>query len=197
MSLIDTTYFTGPINIPANVIGDVVDNSEIEGFITRYEREILIKLFGYEIYKLIAAYNSNTPENTPQRIRDIIEGKEFELSGREYKWNGLINDEKVSIIAYYVYVMYMRDAQTHTSTTGENEPNYEFASKVHAGQKISYAWSKMSELIGEVPFDITIYTQIYNLNEYYSSLFFFMSNFYSTYPDWLWSEIGTVNNFDL
>ena len=42
MSFIDATYFTGNINIPDN------PDITLTAYITKYEREILIHLLGYE-----------------------------------------------------------------------------------------------------------------------------------------------------
>ena len=94
MSLIDATYFKNDINLPSETYGN------LSGFIAKFEKELLIRLFGYGLYKLINAYNAET---SPQRIKDIVVGKEFTDGDYTYKWNGLVNAEKVSIIAYYVY----------------------------------------------------------------------------------------------
>ena len=191
MSLINQTYFVGEINIPVKTYGN------IDTFISRYEREILIKLFGYTLYKLISAYSSTNPSASPQRIRDIIEGKEFELDGFIYKWNGLINPEKESIIAYYVYYHYVRSQQSHTSTTGETKDNHENANNVEVFPKIQYAWNKMLRLIGDQSLDIPDMSMKYEYNEYFNSLMFFMMQNYSDYPEWQWQIIESVNAFDL
>jgi len=189
MSLIDASYFWGEINLPANKYSD------LDSFIERFEKELIVKLFGYTLYKLINAYNPDKPTDTDQRIRDIIEGKEFTLNEQTYKWNGLRNTEKVSVIAYYVYVHYMRGIETQTTTTGESKNKKVNSVSVSPVQKISNAWTQMRILIGPYCLQAEYYPGY--STDYYNSLFFFMSNFYDTYPEWEWSEIGSINSFDL
>lgn len=189
MTLIDASYFWGEINLPNNKYSD------LDSFIERFEKELLIKLFGYTLYKLISAYDPDNPTGTDQRIRDIIEGKEFILNDKTYKWNGLRNSEKISVIAYYIYVHYMRSIETQTTTTGESKNKKVNSIPVSPAQKISNAWIRLQKLIG--PYCLTASYYPGGMNEYYNSLFYFMSDNYDTYPEWEWSEIGSVNTFDL
>ena len=81
MSLIDQTYFKGTIAIPASKY------EPIQGIIDMYEPQLIIDLFGYELAKLVKAYNPLTSE---QRIKDIVNGKGFTTRGGDLqKWNGL------------------------------------------------------------------------------------------------------------
>lgn len=188
MSLIDDTYFINDIALPSNTYSDYSD------MITRFEREFLIKAFGYDLYKLINVYDSDNPTTSSQRIRDIVEGKEFTVSSYTYKWEGLINSQKDSPIAYYVYCQIMLNNQTHTTTIGENALEYENAQRANVNAKVSRAWARMKEQLGEF--------FIYNIPAfgdelYNNSLFFFMSLNWSTYPEWRWDNFGSINDFDL
>lgn len=183
MSLISSSYFIRDIGIPNPT------DSNITSFITKYEKEFLIRCFGYTLYKLINAYNAESPGDTTQRIRDIIEGKEFtEESGDTtftYKWNGLINSDLESPIAYYVYYKFQRDALSETTITGEIKTDHELASNVDAPIKIMNAWNKMVDLIGNSD----------EYNEY--SLRYFMIKYYDTYPEWEYKDFEYLNSFDL
>jgi hypothetical protein len=198
MPLIDFTYFKDEINLPEMTYGSEDGYGGYLTYIERYEKEILIKLFGYEIYKLIAAYDPASPGDTEQRIRDIIEGKEFTVSNYTYKWNGLVNTSKVSIIAYYVYYYIIRDQVSNSSTTGQVENQKENGVVVSPKFKMSNAWDKMQRLIGEC-FRGEYYADVNYFfdEEYYNSLYFFMSDNYNTYPEWRYGYIGSVNAFDL
>jgi hypothetical protein len=179
MSLIDKTYFVNDINIPS---GSFDDGGTL--MITRHEPDILKKLLGYELYKLVIAYDPDTSE---QRIIDIVEGKEYLVGERLYKWNGLINTEKESLIAYYVYVQILRDRITHTATSGEIKPKYENSDQASVNMKTQSAWVKLRELYGSA-FDFD-----YDFNSCYS----FMLQNWQIYPEWLFTEIGSINAFDL
>jgi hypothetical protein len=182
MALIDQTYFIGDINLPAKTYGNM------NSFIAKFEKEFLIKIFGYGLYKLIAAYNPENTGVTQQRIRDIIEGKDYMIGSYTYRWNGLINADKVSPIAYYVYINYMRDQVSKTTTTGEVKDVHENAIRVETSQKIQKASYSMQKLLGEL---------YYSDHEYYSSLHFFMMNNYVDYPEYQYMPMGSTNAFDL
>lgn len=177
MSLIDSTYFVRDINLPAGSYNDITAS------ITRYERDILIQILGYDLYKLVAAYNVNT---SPQRIKDIVEGKEY-LEGDYYvKWNGLVNSEKVSLLAYYVYIQYVKDHAVDFQNVGAIAANLENGVNVGPGLLIQRASVKLRELVG------------YSGNDIYApSLYNFLIAYESTYPEWLFSEVKFENYFGL
>jgi len=177
MSLIDKTYFVHDINIPDD------DYEALAPIITRYEKEILISLFGYALWKLINAYNSGT---SPQRIKDIVEGKEYTVSGETIKWNGLQNTDKISLIAYYVFYWYLRNETTRTSTLGEVGSKNENAIPASPAQRLSGAWHRLRELYGFASQDSLI-----------ASAYNFMTEHESNYDEWVFTDIGTVNSFDV
>ena len=177
MSLIDKTYFNQEINIPDS------DYKGLSAIITRYEKEVLISLFGYALWKLINAYNESA---SSQRIKDIVEGKEYTASGETIKWNGLQNTDKVSLIAYYVFYWYLRNATTRTSTLGEVGSKMENATTASPVQRLSGAWQRLRELYGFASQDSLI-----------ASAYNFMTEHESDYDEWVFTDIGTVNSFDL
>lgn len=184
MSLIDRTYFKNEINLPQSKYDDLPD------FITRFEKEFCENVFGYGLSKLILAYDVAHPENSTQRVRDIVEGKEFTQGAYTFKWKGLTNAEKISPIAYYVYYYYMRSKMTHTSTSGEVTNKVEASNLAETNMKIQYAWQKMEELIGG--YDNFSY-QVWN-----NSLMTFMNKYSTDYPEWQFNHLlGNVNAFDL
>jgi hypothetical protein len=177
MSLIDSTYFINDINLPTGKYDDTAL------FITKFEKKFLVRVFGYTLYKLIAAYDSAHPENTVQRIRDIIEGKEFEESPFTYRWNGLINTDLISPIAYYVYYYYQKQKQTHTGTSGETKKDIIDISDTNI--KLVKAWQNMVDLVG-------------SRNEYnVDSIYYFMMKNQATYPEWQFEPFENINSFGI
>jgi len=175
MSLIDSTYFVKDINIPASTYSDLT------AYITKYEKEILMQLLGYELATLVLAYNVST---SPQRIKDIVEGKEYDVNGYTVKWNGLKNTDKVSLIAYYVFYWWARNNATFTGTVGEMKSTGENAVNAPLTQRLSNAWSQLVDL-----------SQSYNYP--YHSLLAFLTENESDYPEWEFTMLGNVNGFDL
>ena len=96
-NIIDSTYFTGEILL-TNKDALATDLTQA---INQYEKEILISLLGYKLYKLMSA------SPTVEPYKSLIEGAEFDLTfagiTQTLKWEGLKNSAKISLIAYYVY----------------------------------------------------------------------------------------------
>lgn len=174
MSLIDKTYFVKDINIPDSTFSD------LDAYITRYEKEILQHLLGYELWKLVDAYGAGDTGV----IADLVEGKEYTIGSETVKWNGLINDDKVSLIAYYVYYWWVRNNATFTAITGERKAKDENSDPAAVNQRITNAWLRLEDLALSVDFP-------------YDSLYMFLSTNEADYPEWVYTELGNVNGFDL
>ncbi len=144
MSLIDETYFVSDISLPGQVLEGTYAN--ITNYISKYERKALINLLGYDLYKELKA-EIDAGEYTDWG--GLVNGAEFTTDdGYTVKWEGLINDNKESLIAYFVYVHYMRDNVTHTSQSGEVRQAVENATRLAGAQKVAYAYNRYSELVG-------------------------------------------------
>lgn len=181
MSLITTDYFNYDINIPDS------NYSDLGNVITRYEPVVLKRLLGYELWKLVEAYDSGSPQ---QRILDLVEGKEYtvDYNGRTQtiKWNGLINDEKVSLIAFYVYFWWQKNNYTTTGNLGESINKVEDSIRVSPNQKMGSSWVELRKLYGHSD-QLIIEPSAYN----------FLKNFEDDYEEWIFTDIGQVNMFGL
>lgn len=162
-NLIDSTYFIGEISLPGSVLtGDLAD---ITPYIVKYEREALIELLGYTLYKELKAEIDSDPQTYTDKWDRLVNGHEYEISylGDTHlvKWNGLINSEFVSLLAYYIYYKYVSFHVTHTSGMGEILAMTENSSKVSASQKMVNAWNRFVDLRGN-PSDAKILPTCYN-----------------------------------
>lgn len=172
MSLTDVTYFdTVFLSIPNGSFDNRQD------FIDHYEPLIVNEIFGYELGKLILAYDSGTSE---QRIKDIVEGKEYTNNDDILtKWIGLLNDDKRSLISNYVYYWWMRTTATDTSNNGEIKVLNENSNNTTPAMKLDKVWTDFVEMCNE--------------------LLCFMYEFEDDYPEWVDPARTTerVNAFDL
>lgn len=173
MSLIDTTYFVRDVFLPVGTYSDLTAS------IARYERDILLQLLGYDLYKLVAAYAN---PGSDQRIIDIVEGKEYTLGQYTVKWNGLANAEKVSLLAYYVYIQYVKDHAIDFQNVGAVAANVENGVNVGPSGLIQRASLNLRELAGYPDQD-----------SYAPSLYNFMANNLADYPEWLFNEYRPLN----
>ncbi len=174
MSLISKAYFVKDINIPES------EYSDLTAYIARYEKEILIQMFGYELWKLVDAYIMGDTGV----IADLVEGKEYEVDGYTVKWNGLINSDKVSLISYYVFYWWARNNATFTSSMGELKSVGENAEAARLIQRMNNAWERLEHLAQST-------------NYPYESLYTFLTENKSDYPEWVFTALGNINGFDL
>jgi len=162
-NLIDKTYFIGEISLPAQVLeGDLAD---ISPYIVKYEREALIELLGYTLYKDLKAEIDAVPQVFTTKWDWFVNGHEYEIDyiGDTYlvKWNGLINSEFLSLLAFYIYYHYLKFHISHTSGIGELLQNAENAAKTSASEKMVSAWNRFIDLRGG-PSDDQINPTCYN-----------------------------------
>ena len=186
--LIDDTYFIGEISLPANVLTGTL--ADINPYIVKYERQALIDLLGYTLYKELKV-EIDADSYTTKWDR-LVNGHEYSINylGETHlvKWNGLINTDKVSLLAYYIYYYYVKFHVTHSSGLGEIVASAENAAKVSASQKMTNAWNRFIELRG-IPGDQEIDPTCYNfLNEFedddtngYDPLLFTIMKFTNTF----------------
>jgi len=191
-NLIDVSYFVGEISLPGQVLtGDLAD---ITPYIVKYEREALIQLLGYTLYKELKAEIDSEPQVFTDKWDRLVNGYEYEIDylGDTYlvKWNGLVNSDKISLLAYYIYYKYVKFHVTHTSGFGELIQNAENASKVSPSQKMVNAWNRFADLRGN-PSDDLINSTCYN----------FLNNFEDDatygYPKWIFNVIRHTSTFGI
>lgn len=198
MSLIDSTYFNGEILL-TNKTAIATDLTQA---IEQYEKEILISLLGYELYKLVSA----TPEIEP--YKSLIEGAEFELTfngiTQTLKWEGLKNSIKESLIAYYVYYRYQERNYIKPSGIGTVKPMAENSEVVSPYPKMVNAWNKMIELYGWFPnyWFITSGTNILQpsgtmINDNLPSAYNYMSVNIDSFPEWIFKPLRKINHFGI
>ena len=199
MSFIDESYFINEINIPTN------DNNlaTISQFILRYEKEVLKSLLGYELYTaLIADLNSLGVPQT-QRFIDLVDGKEFsfEVNGSTIntKWEGLINEDKVSLISYYVYFNYRNQFENVFTGVNEVQSISENSTFVSVMPRLVDTWFNFLQLYGDLPIGINQYNANFLNNESYSyynaepSAYNFLLANLDDYPEWVFKPLGKLN----
>jgi hypothetical protein len=176
MSFIDKSYFIGDIYIPEDKY-----STPIQTGIERYEPEILKSLLGYELYKLVIAESP-----TQDRIIKLINGDEFTVYDKTYEWIGLKNDKKISLIAYYVYYYLRRENITESTQFAEVQSMHENANPASPAMKIQLAWQNLKRYYGSA-----------NSTDNYESAYAYMKSREDDYPEWIFTELGSVNAFDL
>ena len=134
--IIDATYFEkGLLFIPNNKdisatpVAAPSIQSELEVFIDNYERDLLINALGVTLFNLLVTAMDDLP-SADQKWQDLVDGTDYTINSKEYRWEGLRGYNKQSLIAFYVFCQYLRnDESTYTTTgivqnTAKNADNY-------------------------------------------------------------------------
>lgn len=182
-NLIDKTYFVGDIMLPdKKLTGDLAN---IDVYIAKYEPEILLKMLGYDLYKpLQAQIDSGSPYDAPWA--DFIEGAEYTVGDYTVKWNGLVNTQKDSLIAYYIYFFYMKDLVSSTTGVGEVLNNAENSDRMSPANKQANAWNRHLDLYGRTTDGL-----------YVPSAYRYLTVKESLFDLWLFTPEISVNAFDI
>lgn len=194
--MISNSYFIGDIQLP-NL--DKVPNN-ISAAIVRYEKEIFIKLLGYQLWKEFTDALADAPA---QKWLDLRDGKDFELeyNGRTYTlhWNGFENTDKISLIAYYVYFKFRETTNIVTSGIGDVKGKGENSVIVDDYPKMVNAWNEMVDLYGYVPKRYHENWSMDTLRVYnpMPSAYNFLYANKDIYDNWIFEPIAYKNRFDI
>lgn len=134
-NLIDKAYFIADIMLPKG------DYDSIETYITRFEKEVLTYLLGYELYAALIAGAANEP------YKSLLDGKVYEISQngktKKVKWGGL-----KTLIAYYVYCEYLRNKVVSIQQVGSVMSKQENSNIASITGRVFSAWAKFEDLYG-------------------------------------------------
>jgi hypothetical protein len=208
MSLIDSTYFVKDIAIPN--IDEFVNTFQSE--IELYEKEVLRSLLGYRLWKEFTdALAGGDPID--QKWLDLRDGAEFsfEVDGVTVntKWEGLINSDKRSLIAYYVYCKSRENGLSTTTSINDVVGIPENAEKVNNSSKLVTAWNNFIKLYGSLDWYVLqsgYYSGLLGFNKYdttysyyndHPSAYNFLNANRANYDNWEFQPIDKLNRFDL
>lgn len=203
MSLIDATYFVRDINVPLS--SNTVLNSVFNNSVLRYENEVLKSLLGYTLWKEFT--DAIAAEGTlAQKWVDLRDGADFSFDFNGYTinthWNGLVNAEKVSLIAYYVYYQHRVNHESEYTGIGEVVAKGENSKRVSPLDKLVLVHGNMLDLYGRIPAKARRYYSFLNNANYFhyddkpSAYNFLLANV-DTYTGWVFKPIGGVNAFGI
>lgn len=146
MPLINHTYFIGALTIGDISQGNspVVGNTVNATFIPKYEKDYLLKALGYPLYK---AFTEGLEEDPiAQKWLDLRDGVDYTVNDRLYRWDGFVNDEKVSPIANYVFCEYLTVNAVQSMGVGTAANDQQNATRWTPADKIQRVWSDMQDM---------------------------------------------------
>ena len=112
-------FTTGEFFIPNNDNGNVIppntspnSTSEVITAIEKYEPLLLLHALNVTLYKELEGALLDLPA-ADQKWGDLVNGKDYIVDSKEYRWKGLKN-----ILIPFIYTNYLRNDQSIYTTTG-------------------------------------------------------------------------------
>ncbi len=205
---------------------DTGNQNPLQWYIDIYEPEVLIKGLGRSLYQLfIAEFDADRDSPTygdllggaPQRFTDLLDGLVYQVGGEDFYWNGLrfrIDPSTNplsplrSLIAYYVYYKYVNDNVENLTNLGVAIESVKNATIVDPTKLMVDTWRQFIHLYGEGfhntgrhhgfnvnGFWVTDFTGLDNTHEV--SLFRFLSDNITVYPEWRFTACANINQFGI
>lgn len=151
------SHFKGDIHIPN--VEDTAPNSNLLGnatsldlFIDECESDVLTQCLGYSLYdEFINQFNESgeLKEEAPEKWNDLLNGKEYQVDGKNVKFRGLTFKQgnlDRSLIAYYVFYQFLENDESSYTGTGIKKEKSKNSENASAAPKAIKAWRKFYKL---------------------------------------------------
>lgn len=125
MIVIDRTYFNlGELQVPNNKDKNVEPittptvQTTLDLLIEKYERELLLNALGVDLFNqlVIAVADIENPINL--KWKQLINGTDYTINGKKYRFDGLKGNSKQSLIAFYVKSKYLVNDEFNYTAAG-------------------------------------------------------------------------------
>ncbi len=182
MFLIVDNFNKVPYSIPPGRLVSEDDNTvfsdTFQAYLDEKEADILKKLLGLELYdEFIAGLDEDYPE---QKWLDLRDGVQYTYLSVKYEWVGVIK-----MLTPLIFAMDLRDNYDNYSDAGISVGLIENAEMINPALRIVQAWNKGYAIAG-------------NCNNPKHSLYGFLTvNKDADYTTWVFTDIGSMNRFNL
>lgn len=198
-NLIDTSYFVGDIEIPNISQAEIAAN--VNESIVKYEREVLIALLGYALYKELTEHVIVPGD----KFDKLINGDDFEFTingvAVPARWDGLKGFNKKSLIAYYVYKAYRRKTQSYMAANNiEVQAKTENSEKFDMYSKLVDIWNEFIKMYGSgcIEEDYGLPNTYYTHHDYLPSAYNYLLVKRADFVNWHYtSQGGKINIFGI
>lgn len=138
MAFCAKTDFVGDINLPS----EFLNSTQFNAFLLKYEKQILVSLLGFDLYKsFIDGLNVTLPATPAQKWTDLKDGKIYS----DYdSTNTLVRKEYsgiVSVLKYFMFFFMADYLNSTTSITGEINAKNENSELTSPTPKLVGIWN--------------------------------------------------------
>ncbi len=185
-----------PYNIPAKQLmeydGTNISETEISPEFNAHaentEAEILKKLLGLDLYDdFIAGLAPSSLDYPEQKWIDLLDGAKYTYNGIKYEWVGMRK-----LLTPFIFAMWLRDNYDNYSETGVSVGKVENAEMIGPQLRIVTAWNKGYEMAGSGKKYES--SKVFN---HKNSLYGFLRINITDYSNWVYTDIGYMNRFNL
>lgn len=146
MYIINAFYFQGDKAIPNALELNSSVNEVLEYFIDNKVRLLLKNALGYELFAELDSYivNGVLDVNAPQKWLNLVNGCEFTLNSKTFKWQGLKYTEgtvKISLLADFVYYYFIENEAIKNTGVGLVNVNSKNAKNVSYNSTLTKHWN--------------------------------------------------------
>lgn len=149
--IIDESYFQRELYVPNSDELNSGAFNELQSFIDDKARLCLKNALGYALFKDLDDNITDgvLNDDAPQKWIDLVNGVEYTLDGKTYKWQGLIYTEgafKKSLLANFVYCEWLTYNQSRMSGVGEVVTTAKNAINVNSTQRLVTIWNDFVDM---------------------------------------------------
>lgn len=144
-NIIDYTYFTNRLLI-ANLQSttDLDVRTHLTALITQEQYNFLNGIMGPALYEQFVEWYITNPGDTTNDFYYLLNGKVFtDTNGNVVNWIGMINTQKLTPLANYVYYIFQELNFTQTTSAGEVRSKADNSYQAYPDQKLIDVWSQM------------------------------------------------------
>ena len=149
--IIDETYFQRELYVPN--AGELNSGAleELTQFIDEKSRLCLKEVLGYSLFKDFDSNMSygNIEGTAPVKWLNLVNGVEYTIDGKSYKWQGLKVEEgafKRSLLANYTFYYWLEFNQSRMSGVGEVVLTAKNAVNVNPTQRLVKVWNEFVDM---------------------------------------------------
>lgn len=108
-------YIPNNNNLNTEIVGVPNSGSDLQLFIDIYDRELWLNALGVTLYN---EFEPQIDNPTIQKWVDLLDGKDYTIGGKTYRWEGLRGSNSQCLSAFYIYCQYLRNNQSLYTTGG-------------------------------------------------------------------------------
>jgi len=169
-----------PYDIPAAELSTdgIVLTTKFSNYIDEQQADILKKILGIELYD---EFESALAEDYPdQKWLDLRDGVRYQYLTNTYEWVGLNK-----MLTPFIFSMWLRDNYDNYSNSGVSISNNENSNVVSPDLRIVQAWNKFYSYLGRCDRNVNTLHGFLYVNED------------TNFPTWLFTDVGSMNRFNL